>query len=640
MSRLSEGERRLAAIMFTDMVGYMALTQTDESRAMEVLERHNRLLRPFFPRFQGREVKAIGDSFLVEFDSALNAIRCAVDMQSFLHDYNVSSTDSWKIKLRIGIHLGDVIHKAGDVFGETVNIASRLEPIANPEGICVSRQVCDQVQNKFELLLISLGAKVVKSLEQPVEVYSVEMPWEEKTWHSALSPNRIAVLPFANISPDPSDDYFADGLTEELIGKLSQVGGLEVIARTSVMSFKKQEKKVSEIARELRVGTILEGSVRKADNRIRVTVQLVNADSEAHLWSSNYDRDLHDIFALQSDIASRVAQSVPASLITTKLTRAQEKETEDITAYTYFLQGRHLLHDVNETSLREGLSYFKRAVEIDPLFARAYVGIAESYLWLGQRGMEPFLDSIEQAKAMLKKALQLEEELPEAHSTLAFINLGEDNLAASQVEAERAIQLNPNGPVGYWVMGVVRAIKGDLRESVRFFEKGHQLDPLEPNLVGGLARDYFYLGRETEAKQLWDSTVRLFPSQTYSQMIEYYLAKGFYEEAAQTIAELEKIEPSSAWTISWSAYLAALQGDNNKALSMIGRLQDVSRGASATASLVGFVRYALGDLDSFFECMSRASEMHALPVILLRFSPLFRAIREDPRFQRFFLELR
>ena len=622
--------------MFTDMVGFMALTQTDESQAMSVLERHNRLLRPFFPRYQGREVKAIGDSFLVEFDSALNALRCAVDLQSFLHDYNVSSQDAWKIKLRIGIHLGDVIHKAGDIFGDTVNIASRIEPVAKPEGICISQQVCDQVRNKFELPLLSLGTRPLKNLSEPIEVYSVQMPWDEEARFSALSPHRIAVLPFANISPDPGDDFFADGLTEELIGQLSQVGGLEVIARTSVMTFKKQEKKVSEIARELRVSTVVEGSVRKADNRIRVAVQLVNANTEARLWSSNYDRDLHDIFAIQGDIASRVAQSFPASLIQTRPPQTEERETHDMKAYTCFLQGKHLQHEVSEASLHESLNLFRRAVEREPTFARAYVGIAECSVWLGQRGMEPFMESIEQAKAMLKKALELDDELPEAHSTLAFIRLGEDDLAGAQAEAERAIQLNPNIPSAYWVLGEVKATIGDSRESVRLFEKGYQLDPLEPSLISGLSRMYFYSGKESEAEELWNRTLHLIPAQTYSQMAEFFIAKRDYERAAKAIAELEKIEPSSPWTMTWAGYLAAAQGDKNTAALIISRLQKVAKGGTATASLVGFIHYALGDEDAFFESMKRASEIHALPVVLLRFSPLFENARKDPRIRNLF----
>ena len=248
---MSDTERRLAAIMFTDMVGFKALTQSDEAQSLAVLERHNKLLRPIFPRFRGREVKTIGDSFLVEFGSALDATNCAVEVQRFLHDYNISSRDEWKITLRIGVHLGDVVRSGGDILGDAVNIASRLQPLADPEGVCISEQVYDQVRNKLPQALVKLEPRDLKGIGFPVDVYKVVMPWERAAAgsRSEQDRNRVAVLPFANMSPDPDDEYFADGMTEELIDRLAQVKGLEVIARTSVMSFKGEKKKASDIAK-------------------------------------------------------------------------------------------------------------------------------------------------------------------------------------------------------------------------------------------------------------------------------------------------------------------------------------------------------------------------------------------------------
>ena len=230
--QLAESERRLAAIMFTDMVGYTALTQANESQALEVLERHNNLVRPFFGRFHGKEVKTIGDSFLVEFDSALDATRCAVEVQTFLHDYNLSSRNEWRITLRIGVHLGDVLHKGGDVFGDAVNIASRIEPLAPPEGVCISEQVYDQVRNKLPFGLVKLEPRRLKNVDLPIDVYAVVLPWEEEEGSSLgeLPLDRIAVLPFTNMSPDPNDEYFADGMTEELIDRLAQVKRLKIIS--------------------------------------------------------------------------------------------------------------------------------------------------------------------------------------------------------------------------------------------------------------------------------------------------------------------------------------------------------------------------------------------------------------------------
>ena len=273
--------------MFTDLVGYTAITQSNESLALKMLDRHRELVRPVLSRFGGREIKTIGDAFLVEFNSALEAAECAFEIQKTLHEFRDNTSD--QINVRIGIHVGDVIHSHGDVYGDAVNIASRIEPLAKGGGICISGQVYDQIRNKIPYKIAKIETGPLKNVAQSIEVYRFELPWEKiEERPIELPANRIAVLPFVNISPDPNDEFFADGLTEELIANLSLVKGLKIIARTSVMNYKKKEKNVSEIGKELGVGTIVEGSVRKAANRIRVTVQVIDVNTEEHLWASNY----------------------------------------------------------------------------------------------------------------------------------------------------------------------------------------------------------------------------------------------------------------------------------------------------------------------------------------------------------------
>ncbi|MBI3841497.1 MAG: adenylate/guanylate cyclase domain-containing protein, partial [Thaumarchaeota archaeon] len=367
------GERRLAAIMFTDLVGYTRLAQADESLALELLEEHRALLRPTFPAHGGTEVKTIGDAFLVEFKSALDAVLCAVELQKKMAERNLGPSGPRKLELRVGIHLGDVVHGSGDVYGDAVNVASRIEPLAEPGGICITQHVYDHIRNKSELEFSKLGEIELKNVELPVGVYKVIMSWNAQSREEGRAPReRLAVLPFVNISPDPDDEYFADGLTEELISKFSEVGQLKVIARTSVMNYKKKEKKASEIGRELGVGSIVEGSVRKAGTRIRVTVQLIDARTEEHIWASNYDKELDDIFAIQSDVASRVAGSISAKVFPAP----QRKDTDDAEAYTMYIRAMQLFHESTEPSLREALALFERAVSRDPKFVRAYAGIS------------------------------------------------------------------------------------------------------------------------------------------------------------------------------------------------------------------------------------------------------------------------
>jgi len=302
-------QRRLAAIMFTDLVGYTALSQHNESLALQILEEHRKILRPLFSKFNGKEIKTMGDAFLVEFASALEATKCGFEIQKILHERNLSHSEADKIRLRIGIHLGDVVHSASDIYGDAVNVASRIEPLAEEGGICLSRQVYDHIHNKFDLPLVSLGSKVLKNVSAPVETYKVVLPWKESVEKQQMesAKMRIAGLPLDNFRPDPGDEFFADGLTEELIDRLSQVKKFRVIARTSVMGYKKQkDKRASEIGRELGVSTLVEGSVRKSSNRIRITVQLIDSATEEHLWSDRYDRQLDDIFAVQTEIASKI----------------------------------------------------------------------------------------------------------------------------------------------------------------------------------------------------------------------------------------------------------------------------------------------------------------------------------------------
>ncbi|HKW05861.1 MAG TPA: adenylate/guanylate cyclase domain-containing protein [Nitrososphaerales archaeon] len=635
---MSEEERRLAAIMFTDMVGYTSLTQSDEDQALKVLERHNELIRPFFQKRKGREIKTIGDSFLVEFESTLDAVKCAIEIQEFLHQYNLSLREETKIRLRIGIHVGDVVHKAGDVLGDAVNIASRIQPLADVDGVCLTRQAFDHVQNKIRIPMMSMGSISLKNVNQAIEIYKIMMPWnQEGTPLSSLyDDKRIAVLPFVNMSPDPNDEYFADGLTEELIDKLSQVKGLEVIARTSAMSYKNKGKKISEIGKELRVGTLIEGSVRKVGNKIRVTVDLIDGNTESHLWSSRYNKDLDDIFSIQSDIASNVTGSIPATLGLESRSVLEEKETENILAYTYFLQARELLHETAQAAIRDALDLFERAIKRDPNFAKAYVGQALCYRSLATYGHIPFQQAIESAKISIGKALVIKDTLAEAHSTLAAVELMEDNLRAAEIEVRRAIELNPNLADAYSNLASIVGGQGDLNESIKLREKAYRLDPLEPWNVTTLGDEYFWAGRESEALNIWETSVKFAPYMTYDSMMDYYINKGQYEKAANTIQILRKLDSDNAENDFWEGYLAAVKGEREKAAQVIKVLEKSSMEGAVTINGIGLIYCALGDLDSFFEQMRKSIESHTIALEVLKYSPLAAKARADPRSQELF----
>ncbi|HXW37228.1 MAG TPA: adenylate/guanylate cyclase domain-containing protein [Nitrososphaerales archaeon] len=630
---METSERRLSAIMFTDMVGFTSLTQSDEAQSMAVLERHNRLLRPIFLRFRGREVKALGDSFLVEFDSALDATNCAVEVQTVLHDYNISSRAEWKIALRIGVHLGDVEHREGDVFGDAVNIASRLQPLAEPEGVCISEQVFDQVRNKIPQNLVRLEPHELKGVKFAVEIYKVVMPWErQETAAAEQDRNRVAVLPFANMSPDPNDEYFADGMTEELIDRLAQVKTLRVISRTSVMKYKGVKKGSLEVAKELSSGALVEGSVRKAGNRVRVTVQLINGETEEHLWSSHYDGSLDDIFAVQSEIAEKVAGELKVRLLQSEKSTLEKRPTENMEAYGDFLRGRELFREVSEASLKQALKLFEKAVELDPTFARAHVAVAQCHQSLGNGGYESPDVMLSAVKISLRRALELDPNLADAHATLAFLHFNEDDLLGAEAEARRALELNPSLPEAYRLLHEVAGLEGAPEEMVKYIEAAYRLDPVSLNYTFLLGQAYLNTGKEQEALDHWKKTEDQSPSGTYRCLTDYYLSKGDIWKAREYYAKYEKLLPNHPWVTYMGGFIEATAGEREKALLAIRKIEERKMGPVGY-NFVAYIYYALGDMDRYFEYINRATDEHVSFPVLLMYSPLLVKARQDPRYQ-------
>jgi adenylate cyclase len=637
---LPDGERKLAAIMFTDIIGYTALTQSNESQAMEVLERHNKLLRPFFPKFQRREVKAIGDSFLVEFESALEALRCAVEIQSYLHDYNLSSKDEWKIKLRIGIHLGDVIHKVNDVFGDAVNIASRIEPIAEPESICISEQVYDQVRNKSPHSLVRLAPRDLKNVQFPLELYKVVMPWEQAaspTEEVLNSPTRIAILPFANFSPDPNDDYFADGITDEIISAVAGISSLSVISRTSVRGYKATTKKIEEIGRELKVGSKLEGSFKKAGNRIRVTAQLIDVAGDKHLWAQNYDRQLDDVFEVQSDVAKQVADALRVRILSSEMERVEKKPTESTSAYTLYLKGRYHWNKRGIENVKQASQCFEEAVKEDPSFALGYVGQADCCLILRDRGLD-LEENMAKAKKMVAQALGLDARLAEAHTTKASVLMDEYYLAEAEDEFKRAIELKPSYATAHqWYGNHLSWIRGRFEEAINELRRATELDPLSPTIRSNLAGAYAYASRLDEAIVQCNNVLDMEPNfpNALGWLMEAYLLKSMYREA---IGEAEKLvrsmpeEPLIKYFIGFVYGLAGMQGQAKK---ILGEMVELSKIQYVRPAWFIQLYFSIGEMDKMYGWMQKDYDEHGVMVPIMRWEPLYRRLWADPRFKDF-----
>jgi adenylate cyclase len=637
-SRLAQSERRLAAIMFTDIVGYTRLSQTDESLALELLQEHQRILRPTFAAYGGNEVKTMGDAFLVEFKSALQAVMCAVEMQRKMADRNAAAAPPKRLELRIGIHVGDVVKGEDDIYGDAVNLASRIEPLAEPGGICISQQVFDQIRNKTPLEIDKLGDVNLKNVDLPVGVYRVKLAGSHVFADQQSAPkDRLAVLPLVNISPDPNDEYFADGLTEELITKLSEVKGLKVIARTSIMNYRKKEKKVSEIAAELHVGSIIEGSVRKAGDKIRISVQLIDPHTEEHLWSSNYDSKLDDIFAIQSDVASKVAVALSAGFFSSE----PHRDTNSIEAYTLYLRAIQLSNYVNEASEKEMLTLLQRAIAKDSGFARAYAGLADAWRMLAEGGYEDFATAASNSEAAATRALELDPGLAEAHSAMAGANSLLDRFDAALAEAMAAVRINPNLSEAYMYLGVLEGSMGRSKQALTMYKRSYELDPLSFAAGEALASAATWAGDYEFASEVLARMRELNPKEprVYLCLADYYMERKDFEEAQKMVDAARNVGPDDPMVVVSQGLLFALAGKRKQAEDTLKEIMasgNKSLGIRHRGEL--FIYAALGDIDEAFEVLKRQAETHSWPSAI-KIDPLYADMRKDPRFQEFCLKV-
>ena len=629
-------QRRLAAVMFTDIVGYSSLTQKNERLALELLEEHRKIVRPIVAHHNGREIKTMGDAFLIEFESALEATQCAIDIQKTLHYHNQRATFERRLHLRIGIHLGDVLQRQSDVLGDAVNIASRIEPLAEADGICISQQVYDQVRNKIGCPIEDLGPHQLKNIEDPISVYNI-LPSRENSEMTqvSLDRKRIAVLPFLNISPDPSDAYFADGLTEELIARLSTISGLKVIARTSIMRFRGTSKSVGEIGKELKSGTVLEGSVRKAANRLRVTAQLIDATTEEHLWVQNYDRQLEDVFAIQVEVAQNVADALKTQLLDEEREHIEKKPTEDIGAYTFYLKGRYYWNERNKESLERAIKYFEEAIKRDPQFALAYSGLADCYIVLVDHSYLPPNEGYPKAKRAATKALELDNTLAEAHTSLASILNTDWEWTEAEREFKEALRLNPNYPTAHHWYSIHLMTMGHLDEAIKEAKAAQELDPLSPQIHAYAGILHFCARHFDSAFEEFDRSLELDPNSVAAH--EYrcyvYLLKSMFEEALTEMQlVLQFFHMSTANVRAFAGAVYAMAGRIEEAKRIIRECEEKSAHEYVDPKWLVWAHSRLGNKDRAFGWLEKAFEAHRFTPFEVKLDPRFDGITSDPRF--------
>ena len=548
-------ERRLAAIFAADVAGYSRLIGADEEGTLARLKAHRReLIEPTIAEHQGRIVKTTGDGVLAEFASPVKAVRCAIDVQYGMAERNADVPEAQRIEFRIGINLGDVIvEDDGDIYGEGVNVAARLENIAEPGSVFISRAVRDFVTDTAELVLEDLGERELRNIAKPVQVFRIAAPAQAVAASQAPAPAvpqkpSIAVLPFTNMSGDAEQEYFSDGMTEDLITDLSKISALFVIARNSSFAYKGRLVKVQEIGRDLGVRFVLEGSIRKSGNRVRITAQLIDAESGGHLWAERFDRDLTDIFATQDEVVEKIVRALAVTLTQGEEKRLGRRGTANVAAYEAVLRARELLGGATRETVAQARAMYQRAIELDASYAVPHAGLAATAVsnyvsdWADDPGAE-----LDQAERWARRALKLDESEPFAHMALGHVLLWRRDHDGALAEFRSMIALDPNFAQGHSATGLALMYAGRAAEALEAFALSKRLDPRYPSIVlHYLAQANFSLGNYgTAAKQLLERIART-PGTDSSRMMlaACYGNLERVEEARAAWAELLKVNPN------------------------------------------------------------------------------------------------
>jgi TolB-like protein/class 3 adenylate cyclase/tetratricopeptide (TPR) repeat protein len=546
-------ERRLMAILAADVAGYSRLMGEDEEGTLAALKAIRREVSdPKITEHRGRVVKTTGDGLLVEFPSVVDAVRCAAAVQCAMAQRNAEIPQERRIEFRIGINLGDVIIEDEDIYGDGVNVAARLEALAEPGGIYVSRVVHDQVRDKVDFGFEDLGEQPVKNIARPVHVYRLAIA-ERPIRHTPLPlPEKpsLAVLPFQNMSGDPEQEYFADGMVEEITTAISRLPWLFVIARNSSFTYKGRAVDVKRAARELGVRYVLEGSVRKAGNRVRITGQLIDTTTGAHIWADRFDGTLDDIFELQDQVASSAVGAIEPKLRSAEIDRASRKPTDSLDAYDLYLRGLAQFNKFTEEGMAHAIVLWQRALEIDPAYAPAAAIIGLSYQYRRARGWKPlFGTQSEEAVRLARLAIDTGKGDPDALWMAGAVLLtfaGESANAANAID--RALALNPNSAYAWMAKGYVLAFSNVGDKGVDAFRRAIRLSPFDPltwRFTSGLAIAYMMSGQYTEAMDWADRALQEMPRYTGGIRVKIALCAslGRIDEARHWVARMLELQP-------------------------------------------------------------------------------------------------
>jgi adenylate cyclase len=569
---VAHDQRKLVAVLAADVVGYSRLMGRDESGTLvRLLEHRTRRLEPTLARYRGRLVKLMGDGALVEFSSAVDALSAAIEFQQAMNEVDPECPETERIVFRIGLHLGDMIVEGDDLYGDGVNIAARLETQAPAGGILVSRTVHEAVTGRLKATFADLGNLALKNIERPVQAFSVK--WQPSDWRRpsspALEPSHeqrqpssteqlalpdkpsIAVLPFQNFSVDPEQEYFADGIVEDIITALSRFKFLFVIARNSSFAYKGRSPDIRQVGRELGVRYVLEGSVRKAASKVRITSQLIDSGSGAHIWADRLDGALENIFELQDQVTENVVGAIAPQLERAEIERAKQKPTDSLDAYDHYLRAMTNLHRGTRASMDEALTQFNRALQLDPNFASAHAMAAWCHFWRKVNGwMTDRPREIAEGARLARRAVELggDDAVALTRGGHALAHLAGD-VDGGIALIDRALVLNPNLASAWFLGGFLRAWNGEPDGAIEYFARAMRLSPLDPEIYrmqAGMAAAHLFAGRFDSASSWAEKSLRQLPS--FLMVVGVFAAShalaGRTDEAQRAISHLRQLDPT------------------------------------------------------------------------------------------------
>jgi adenylate cyclase len=659
--------RELAAIMFSDIVGYTAIMGRDEREGLRAVREHRAHLREVLPKFNGRLIGEIGDGTLSSFHSAVDAVNCARELQAAL-------VDDPELRLRIGIHVGDVVFTDNTVLGDGVNIASRLNAIAAPGGVCISERVYEDVRNKPEIKARDLGEQRLKNVSRPIHAYLIvgdglvaqpaeisggrrrivlivgagavvlaaivlalvrlrsPAPAPPQTTAKPARMRSIAVLPLENLSHDPSQEYFADGMTDELITDLAKIRGLRVISRTSVMKFKGEHREqLPEIAKALNVDTIVEGSVLRVGDQVRISAQLIDAPSDKHLWAESYERDTRDVLALQDEVALAIARQINVELTSQERARLANARPVNPQAYEAYLKGRYFLSEFSGERLKKAFEQFELAIKLDPNFALPYTGLSDAYGWA--KLVVPPAEVMPKAKAATEKALQLDDSLAEAHTSLGIIKFTYDfDWTAAEREFHRALELNPGYAYAHNQYGALLDAQGRFDEALAEHKRASELDPLSVQITNEVAWPLMSQGKYEAAKEQIRRSLELDPDDLLAHWALGYIdiQAGKFNGA---IPELEKVQAiNSSFPPCYLGYAYAAAGERAKAEAALVEVNQLSSRQYLSPMCSARIYVGLGEKGRALDELEKAYDDRSSNLPWLKVDKTWDPLRSEPRF--------